>query len=98
MYKTRMMAARAVRPLVSKDQIAAILQDMVASLPGDVSSPVPHNYTHGMLLQVGMDTIHIHTLVDAFIVIPIVFHKKKGSKNIKYIIGEHCTIYEIDKQ
>ena len=50
-YKTRMMAARALAPLVATDQTDAILERLLLQLPA-CQNEARHNHVHGLLLQV----------------------------------------------
>ena len=52
-YKTRMMAARALAPLVATDQTDAILERLLLQLPA-CQNEARHNHVHGLLLQVKM--------------------------------------------
>ena len=54
MYKTRIMAARALRPLVSKDLVPEIIKQLLGSLPKARGAGISHNYIHGILLQVSL--------------------------------------------
>ena len=51
--KTRLMAARAIQPLVFKTQILTILRQLFNMLPlSSDDDGVCQNYVHGILLQV----------------------------------------------
>ncbi|XP_076464247.1 tRNA (32-2'-O)-methyltransferase regulator THADA-like [Babylonia areolata] len=56
-YKTRMMAARALQPLVGKEQLTGVLTSLMTSLPsqppsGSSDGKMAHSHVHGLLLQV----------------------------------------------
>ncbi|XP_013401424.1 thyroid adenoma-associated protein homolog [Lingula anatina] len=51
-FKTRVMAGRALRPLVFKDQLGSVLAQLTGYLPRDQQQRHSQNLTHGILLQV----------------------------------------------
>ena len=55
MYKTRMMAARALQPLAGKEQLTIVLTTLLDTLPKQpltADSRMPQSHIHGILLQV----------------------------------------------
>ena len=50
--KTRIMAARALQPLVDKDHVTAVFDDLLTVLPSNTSQGWRQNHIHGILLQV----------------------------------------------
>ena len=52
-YKTRVMAARALQPLISHDHVTSTLVQLSATLPVTAMQLVSQNTLHGTLLQVG---------------------------------------------
>ena len=54
-YKTRMMAARALQPLAGKEQLTIVLTTLLDTLPKQpltADSRMPQSHIHGILLQV----------------------------------------------
>ena len=51
--KTRVMAARALEPLVEKDHVTRVFNDLLTLLPSDSLQRIKQNHIHGVLLQVG---------------------------------------------
>ncbi len=50
-YKTRVMAARAISPIVSKDQLISVLQTLTGYLTRSPTGGISQNLIHGALLQ-----------------------------------------------
>ncbi|XP_070182085.1 tRNA (32-2'-O)-methyltransferase regulator THADA-like [Littorina saxatilis] len=54
-YKTRMMAARALQPLAGKEQLTSVLTNLLDTLPKQPAAGdcrLPQSHVHGVLLQV----------------------------------------------
>ena len=47
------MAARALEPLVEKDHVTRVFNDLLTLLPSDSLQRIKQNHIHGVLLQVG---------------------------------------------
>ncbi|XP_046339064.2 thyroid adenoma-associated protein homolog [Haliotis rufescens] len=50
-FKTRLMAARALQPLAIKDQMTSLLLQLVARLPDKTANEIRQSHIHGVLLQ-----------------------------------------------
>ncbi|XP_067681790.1 tRNA (32-2'-O)-methyltransferase regulator THADA-like [Haliotis asinina] len=50
-FKTRLMAARALQPLAIKDQMSSLLLQLVARLPHETANDMRQSHIHGVLLQ-----------------------------------------------
>ncbi|XP_050405333.1 thyroid adenoma-associated protein homolog [Patella vulgata] len=51
-FKTRVMAARAIQPLVEKDRLDSILLELIHLLPTKPDAQISYSHTHGILLQI----------------------------------------------
>lgn len=50
--KTRVMAAKAIQPLVDKDHVILVFHDLLTLLPCQQTDVLHQNQIHGILLQV----------------------------------------------
>ncbi|XP_041351215.1 thyroid adenoma-associated protein homolog [Gigantopelta aegis] len=51
-YKTRMMAAKALQPLVQKDQLICVILQLIRQLPTSSANQIKQSCVHGYLLQI----------------------------------------------
>ncbi|KAK6183578.1 hypothetical protein SNE40_011032 [Patella caerulea] len=51
-FKTRVMAARAIQPLVEKDRLDSILLELIHLLPTKPDAQISYSHIHGILLQI----------------------------------------------
>ncbi|XP_029658037.1 thyroid adenoma-associated protein homolog [Octopus sinensis] len=61
--KTREMAARALKPLVSKDQLALTINKLLSHIPPEKTSEISQNFLHGLLLQIQQLVLLLPTLL-----------------------------------
>lgn len=59
-FKTRLMAARAIQPLVSRDHLKDVLKQLLSHA---IDSTCVHNFTHGILLQVNLAYSEIRLII-----------------------------------